>query len=344
MQRRHVFYFLLPLIVLLGCQTKTSETASCGLEIRAAFDVGSGSTKMKVAQLDTCAKKVITILVEDQIKVDYREALDKSKDNLFPQATMDAGFKALETLKAKAIKKGAQKFTGVATAAFRQAKNSEDMVKRVRENLGIPLRVISQNLEGLIGFQAASLQTQKELEKLVVWDIGGGSQQMVALNEKAQPVIYQGQVASVTFKNHVIEKIQKKNLKKISSPNPLKKKDVEKAVAYAQAQAKETVPTEIKSKFTQKNVSVLGIGGVLSKSIQRQMKAGSTISQSELKKTLDLRTGMTDKQIKDQFAATEVTNLALVYGYMTALKIESYKAVDVSLVDGLWFQPDIWTN
>ncbi|MNJ93389.1 Exopolyphosphatase [compost metagenome] len=342
---RQMILLLVPTFIFLGCQTTppTPQAPPCGVEIRAAFDVGSGSTKMKVAELNTCTNKIVSVLAEEQVKVDYRDALDKSKDDLFPPATMESGMKALEKLKGKAIKKGAKKFTGVATAAFRQAKNSEEFVKNVREKLGIPLQVISQNLEGLIGFQAASQQTRKDPAQLLMWDIGGGSQQMVILNDSNQPVIYLGQLASVSFKNQVIEKVQKKNIKKVNSPNPLKKSDVEKAVEIAKAEAKDTVPADIKNKIAQKPaVSIVGIGGVLSKSVLRQLTPNPNVTQEQLKKALDKRTGMTDKQIKDPFSATEVTNLALVYGYMKALNIKSYKPIDVNLVDGLWFQPEIW--
>lgn len=329
-----VFLSLLP-----ACQTKPS----CGTEVRAAFDVGSGSTKMKVAQLDLCTNTVVKIVLDDQVKIDYRESLEKSKDEQIPSGTVEAGITALNTLKDKATKLGAQNFTGVATAAFRQAKNGEQVIQDIRKATGIPLRIISQNVEALIGFQAASLKIKKDPAHIISWDIGGGSQQIVVINEAKQPSVYLGELASVSFKNRVLTEVKKKNLKKINSPNPLDQSQIEKAIRIAEKEAIKSVPADIKARLEQtQNTTVVGIGGVLSKSVLKQFKNETQVTPALLRTALDQRAGYTDKKIGDAFAATEVTNLALVYGYMKALKIKSYRPMDVNLIDGLWFQAELW--
>lgn len=335
---RNLILVLLSSFALLSCQT----APKCGPEARAAFDVGSGSTKMKVVEFNTCTQEVTKALLEDQIKVDYRDALEKNPSGEFPALIQTQGLAALEKLKGEAQAQGAKKFTGIATAAFRQANNADVLVNLIREKLGIPVRIISQSEEALLGFQAARAKAKAASQDLVVWDIGGGSQQMVSLDDTLKPTVYYGNLASVSFKNQVIAKVQKKDPTKVESPNPLKKNQVKTAVTLAEAEAKTTVPEKIQKKFTAAETVVIGIGGVLAKSLPRQMSANESITQENVKVVLDRRTNMTDSQISDPYAATEVTNLALVYGFMKALGIKSYQPAEVSLMDALWADPLVW--
>lgn len=335
---RNLFLILWSVLTLVSCQT----APKCGAEARAAFDVGSGSTKMKVVEFDTCTQEVTKTLLEDQVKVDYRDALEKNPSGEFPALIQTQGLAALEKLKGAAQAQGAKKFTGIATAAFRQANNADVFVNLIREKLGIPVRIISQADEALLGFQSARQKSKVASQDMVVWDIGGGSQQMISLDETLKPTVYYGNLASVSFKNQVIAKVQKKDPTTVNSPNPVKRNQLKPIVALAEAEAKSTVPAPIQKKFTATETVVVGIGGVLAKSIPRQMAGGDSITQDNVKVALDRRTNMTDSQINDPYAATEVTNLALVYGFMKALSIKSYQPAEVSLVDALWADPLVW--
>lgn len=335
---RHLLILLL-VFPLLSCQT----TPKCGLETRAAFDVGSGSTKMKVAELNTCTKSILRTLADEQIKVDYRDALEKSPDGRLPQGVMGDGLVALKQLKSSAQAKGATHFTGVATAAFRAADNADEFTRYAYSSLEIPLYIISQTEEARLGLEAASLRAAIPTSSIVMWDIGGGSQQITAPGSKSEPFIYNGQIAAVSFKNYVIGSVQGKDITQVSTPNPLNKKDVDKAIQYITVQARKTVPEEIKTALKNNLMTVVGIGGVLAKSLPRQVPyTGNKITKENVLKILRQRTGWTDAQLKDSFAETEVTNLILVYAYMEALGIQSYQPADASLVDGLWFQPGMW--
>ena len=67
-------------------------------------------------------------------------------------------------------------------------------------------------------------------EKYAVWDIGGGSMQVVE-NTDGTPFIYLGNIASVPFKNEVLEKIKKI---KAYSPNPMTREEFAEAVTLSQ--------------------------------------------------------------------------------------------------------------
>ena len=310
------------LLTVVSCQT----SPNCGTEVRGAFDIGSGSTKVKVVEVNTCAKVITRQLFEDQAKVDYRDSLEKTSDkNLSPQI-QKTGLEKILALKTAATKAGGQKFTGVATAAFRQAKNGKKFAEEISKTANFPVEVISQDREALLGAQAARTKLQVN-SNILVWDIGGGSQQMTFLDENSQSSIYYGDLASVSFKNKVIQDIQKKNIKRVTSPNPMSEAQINRALELAKESASASVPESIRSKIkANPNLLVVGIGGVLAKSLTRQTGA-QTITREMIDQAIQKRHKMTDQQINDPYAATEITNLILVSGFMQSLEINKFQVM-----------------
>ncbi|MNT68059.1 hypothetical protein D3C72_2062550 [compost metagenome] len=51
---------------------------------------------------------------------------------------------------------------------------------------------------------------------------------------------------------------------------------------------------------------------------------------------------MDDKAIGGEFPQTEISNLILVGGFMKGLKINQYRPVKASLIDGLWYEQQYW--
>jgi len=76
---------------------------------------------------------------------------------------------------------GATQVAGIATAVFRRAGNGEAYLARANGELGMKLQIVSQQLEGQLGFLAASSGVAAhEKDSLVAWDSGGGSFQISA--------------------------------------------------------------------------------------------------------------------------------------------------------------------
>src|SRR5690606_8482321 len=72
---------------------------------RAAFDVGSGTTRMKIADVNTCKQIIENVIYEQQEKVDYKEDLVKSGDR-FSTDIQAAGLAVIQLLKNKALENG----------------------------------------------------------------------------------------------------------------------------------------------------------------------------------------------------------------------------------------------
>lgn len=349
--KKLVLLLIAPLITLAISSCATYKSGNTLVErpincirTRAAMDVGSGEIKLKVAKVNVCKLKIENILLEDKRDVNFKSDLEKSKNKTFSAAIMKQGKEALTELKEKANALKPEEITSVATSAFRDAKNGKSFVEQMNHELGIKLQIIPQKEEGVLGFYAALSKTpDMNIEKSLVWDIGGGSQQMIIQIEKKgrkQLDVYEGKVASVSFRNYLISNVERRSG---DTPNPLKANQARSGLAYAQDVARRTVKNEFKTAL-ENNYTVYGIGGVHNYSIKGQLQNANGYSQDDVQKIIDVRIGKTDEELGNgTHVATDTSNPILILGFMKALGIKYVHAVQVNLTDGLLMNDKYWT-
>lgn len=307
---------------------------------RAFFDIGSGATRMVIADVNI-KNPDITIIHEQSEQVAYKLDMETHQKDEFSQEIRDRAILVLARMKWTALEKGATEFLGVATSAFRTAKNGGEFAAFITRVLGIQVIVISQEQESILGFMAAVYKEGKKPQQIVVWDIGGGSMQMTTVDENGQYVIYSGQLASVSFASYIIQNIKGQNIRQVNTPNPITEQNLEEAIKYARSAASQ-VPIAIRNKFQDPDTVVLGIGGVHYYSIRNQVKADKNYNLGDVRVTLSQRIGKTDEQIGGEYAKTEVSNLALVLAFMEELKIKSVKLKKINMAHGILLHPSSW--
>jgi exopolyphosphatase/guanosine-5'-triphosphate,3'-diphosphate pyrophosphatase len=114
-----------------------------------------------------------------------------------------------------------------------------------------------------------------------------------------------------------------------------------KAVNMAQYYAEIHVPKAIKEKA--KHLTVLGIGGVHYYSVRKQcVEEGKTYTISDVEKALTNRNNLTDKEIGGEYAATDISNLTLVLGFMRELEIEKIETLKANMAHGILIYPKFW--
>lgn len=318
--------FFLALIIVVRLE------ASCELT-RAALDIGSGTTKMKVAKIDLCKGSILKVIYEAQEKINFKEDLQKSKTETLSQSIMDEGELKIKSLVDKAKEVGATDIVGVATSASRTATNGISFIKKLTESLKIKLKILTQREEGIVGYYAAKTKVDYPEENLVVWDIGGGSQQMV-YKKGDDFSVYEGKLASVSFKNHLVKDIQKR---KGSTPNPITQKYYKKSLHDVRVVAKFSVPQDFKLRYLDPKTIVVGIGGVHNYSVGSQVgtRMGESYSLNNLRSVSIKNVMKKDKDIKSEYRETEVSNLILVQGFMEELGITKVLIHEASLADGV---------
>jgi exopolyphosphatase/guanosine-5'-triphosphate,3'-diphosphate pyrophosphatase len=348
---RLILASLLSLSLITSCATtqKIAKTIIPDKKLceitRAAFDIGSGSTRLKVAKVDKCKSKVLETYLEREEKIDFKEDLLKSNTDSFSEEIMNSGLETLKTLKSEADKFSPKEYITVATAAFREAKNGQKFIERINVELWINPRIISQQEEALLGFYGSADSIGAAPENTVIWDIGGASQQIVKYNGNDRFSIYEGKLGSIAFKDYIIKKIKRQNTR---SPNPINSYQAKLAVDYAKNTALKTVKKDIKEfLLTTKDAKVLGIGGVHYYSVKNQIDPTGekdTYTVGDVEKALNSKIGKTDSDIGNpKYAETDVSNLALVFGFMKALNIYEIKTAKVNMTDGLLLDDKYWT-
>ena len=354
-----MFIFLRTLLLTLialsfptFAETPPQPTGQKCLVNRAVLDVGSGSTKLLFATVNICQKKIEKILLQDSIPVPYQESLDGSDTNLIDEATAKKGIQALKDLLDRCRAKGPlDEAFGMATAAFRQAKNAHALLKRFQEDTGVKIFIINQEGEALLGLLSVERARGPDHEKgkpPVVWDIGGGSQQIITRNADTSLIILTGSVATETFKKTLIEELHQKDSSLVTSANPIGKQNLpgafeiaHNAIAFPARHA-----TKLFHHIDKKPHVVIGIGAVHDTVIKTIRNGTQTYTKRELRETIEKCADHDDAaamkvayDTHPKFAGNLVSNMILIHAMMEAFNIQKVEvqpinASDVLLIGG----------
>ncbi|WP_369788789.1 Ppx/GppA phosphatase family protein [Rouxiella sp. WC2420] len=327
-------------ILLLGF-TVQALAKNC-IEVRAGIDMGSGTTKIQVSEVNICTKTLGKLLFSQDKPIGFNEDLAESTNNQLSPAIEQQGAAALKELVSAAQKYHPVRITGVATAVFRTAANGPQVIKQFNKQAHISLRVISQAQEAQLGFLSAKAALNNPKIKdtdLLVWDIGGGSMQMTTYQQKngvKMPEIYLGKLASVSLKDMVIQVLMDKDLKQVNSPNPLGPLAAE-ILRFVNFYARTHVNPQIVQ--AAKSKKVIGIGGVHGYSIKDQLHpTNNQYTVADLQRVAKDKVKLSDAQLSGDYRATDVTNLLLVEGFMQALNISDVTIVKANLIQGILLQ------
>lgn len=310
-------------------------------EIRAAIDIGSGSTNLKIAKVDPNTNKIILQLFNKSIQVAYQKQLEQSSNHEFDQEIMNQGIQAIKELKNMADSYRAKKVIAVATAAFRKATNADQFAKEIEQQTGVQVRIINQDEEGILAFRGALALTSVKPEDAITWDIGGGSMQLTTLSDAGTYLVEKGTTASIPFKNAVIEQIQHKDLKTTHSPNPMTLEEMQAAINYAE-NSSQSINDYFKTKIQHPQTQVLGVGSLFNFGIKPLVNS-PVVHRDALEKVVMKWANQTDSQLPGgSLVEVTITNPLLVMGYMNGLHINKVEVVNVNNADGALTYPAYW--
>ncbi len=315
---------------------------------RVAFDIGSLTTKMIVADIDTKQGTIEKVLLKDVRQAGYKHDLERpNSDGTVSSDMLQRGIAALSQLKneADALTPSPTEYAAVGTAAMRAAKNGSEVAKAIHEALKIPLFIIPQEKEAVLGFKGALANTGFNKKNAVVWDAGGGSMQIIALTHKEKLKTYGNEIGFIAFSKQVIDKIQHKQLDAQATPNPLNEQQAQEAIALAETLAKE-VPHYFKKKIAAKKSQVAGIGA-LYYATHGTPQDKKVFTQNDLEEMLKTKLNKTDAELASVThraipAMVGATSLCLMIGFMKALGISQITLMEVNMTDGLLVESEYY--
>jgi exopolyphosphatase / guanosine-5'-triphosphate,3'-diphosphate pyrophosphatase len=140
-----------------------------------AIDIGSNTTRLLVAEpSEGQLRKVM------EQRAYTRIGKDASKDGKITAEKVAEVAEVVTTQVRLAHEMGAKEIKTVATAAIREAKNRDKVVKEIEEVAGVEVDVLDEEEEGRFAFIGATKSLSHPAEGMVaVVDVGGGSSEVI---------------------------------------------------------------------------------------------------------------------------------------------------------------------
>ena len=149
-----------------------SAVMACRL---AAIDIGSNSVRLLVAE----ALRGGTYRILDEEREPTRLGRSVSEKGQLDDESMERTITALRTFKQIAAGYQATSLRTIATCAVREARNGPEFCRRVREQVGLEVEVISGDREARLAFSSVQNAFDLSGKNVIVADIGGGSTEVV---------------------------------------------------------------------------------------------------------------------------------------------------------------------
>lgn len=153
------------------------------METRAAWDIGSGTTKLVVVKVDTTKGQIIEKLLSlevcllpinshDKTEILLGIGLEQGGNGELPPSLCEKLEDTVKSYIKQAEEVGATKFAGVATAVFRKAKNGMQHLETLNRTYPINVRLAPQEMEGKLGLFTACAVSGRSKGTTISWDCG----------------------------------------------------------------------------------------------------------------------------------------------------------------------------
>ncbi len=142
----------------------------------AAFDCGTNSLRLLVADIDAAAGTSTDIVREMRI-VRLGQGVDRT--GRIADASLERVFTAVDEFMDLVREHDVKDIRFCATSAARDAENSEDFLVGIRKRTGVEPEVLAGDEEARVTFAGAARELPPLPEPLLVLDIGGGSTELI---------------------------------------------------------------------------------------------------------------------------------------------------------------------
>lgn len=323
------------------------------LENRYVFDIGSGSTKSKAYLVDKCEGKIVKNIGEHNKAVHYHDciAVSHDKKTITKQCLQD-GYKAVKDIEAKyGIDCHKEKCAGIATAWSRDARNSDDLLDIFKKE-NIHILEVSQQAEGELGFKTAINDPEIQgirPERIVSWDIGGGSMQLGTMHDR-KIHIFEGDYGIIDFFHTVRTHFPKEGYS-ASKERYFGKDELDKILHFTANTIGDKVMQDkvIKRKLHQKDVKVVGIGRIMYLGIKDELGVQNPVKKEQIKALIYEFADISKEEAKqkfprlpDYFVMLVQQALIIVYSVMESAGINELYIVDSTMTDQIAIDKTLW--
>lgn len=325
----------------------TIHTSQIQAEVitRAALDVGSGGLKVTIADVDTDSKQIVKKYYSDELTVAFKRDMQVSGKNEFSEEIQKIALEVMGKLKEELSFYKPVEWIGIATAASRQSKNAEAFYDKVNKELGIKIKVISQEEEGRLGFLTAEAVSGIAKQHIISYDSGSGSFQLTSEIEGVLEIVG-GQLGMIPALTELVKGIRGKELDQVSSPNPISLFEASTLVERLKG-LMPSVSEKFMKKINNEDSVVVGIGNKNFIFAHAANIIGKpTYTKEELWSVIEAHCGLSDKELQKFSVPHEaVIGMLLLYSVMDGIGINSLTYANANgSCEGLLVDPTHWTK
>ena len=170
-----------------GNRHKTGEGDTGHGPLLAVLDLGTNNCRLLIASPVRSHDGVVGgFKVVDSFSRIVRLGEGVNQSGLLSDAAIDRTLAALKVCAARIAKYDVKHVRAIATQAARLARNTDQLVSRVREETGLELEVISSEEEANLAAEGCAPLIGRRYNGALVFDIGGGSTEVIWLQKTPQ--------------------------------------------------------------------------------------------------------------------------------------------------------------
>jgi len=147
----------------------------------AALDLGTNNCRLLVARPTADGFRVI-----DAFSRVVRLGEGLSHTGRLSEAAIERTLDALKVCRDKMAARGVARARLIATEACRAAENGVEFLERVRERLDLKLEIVDRETEARLAAAGCSELADREAQSILLFDIGGGSSEIIWLDRGAR--------------------------------------------------------------------------------------------------------------------------------------------------------------
>ncbi len=149
--------------------------------VYAALDLGTNNCRLLIARQPAPGSEVSAFRILDSFCRIVRLGEGVTRTNRLSDAAMARTIEAMKICRERMHARHVSRSRLIATEACRAAENGEEFLARVAEETGLRLEIVDRETEAFLATAGCSGLADPEAESIVLFDIGGGSSEIVWL-------------------------------------------------------------------------------------------------------------------------------------------------------------------
>ncbi|OFY89401.1 MAG: hypothetical protein A3K10_10335, partial [Bacteroidetes bacterium RIFCSPLOWO2_12_FULL_31_6] len=150
----------------------------------ASVDIGSNAVRLFFALVVSSNNKVVKIKKLSFLRVPIRLGEDTFLRKQISKKNANALVKTMRAFKDLCPEYGVQAYEACATSAIRDAVNGQEIIKRIKKEVGIKINIIDGQVEAKLIFNSSKDKKFSKYNTCLYIDVGGGSTELTLLSGK----------------------------------------------------------------------------------------------------------------------------------------------------------------